>query len=187
MGFATALGIAGLGMQVLGASKSASASNAAARLAKQIAEYNARVMEQNAIAAWMKSKFDQIRQARQGQRLQGRLLARAGASGAMTSEGAPLVALADQASELALENALIGYEGMTEAQRNRMSAQVLRLGGTMEATRYKNEATASYLRGATNLLTGFGGMYNAGMFGGGGGSSTPFGYWPSEAGRGYYG
>jgi hypothetical protein len=169
MGFVTAMAIGGMAASTIGSMKSASGSRQAAKQAKQIAEYNARVMEQNAIATEMKAKFDQIRQARQGQRIKGKLLARAGASGAMTSEGAPLVAMADQATELALESALIGYEGMTEAQRNRQSATVTRLGGSMEATRYKNEASAAMWRGASSLLNGFGNMYSAGMFGGGGG------------------
>ena len=82
-----------------------------------IAKYNAAVMHKQAEAIRMKTKFLQLRQAKEGARVQGELRAAIGGSGTVATEGAPLLALELQKSETALENYMIGYEGRQAAEQ----------------------------------------------------------------------
>ena len=81
-----------------------------------IAKYNAAVMRMRAEAIRMQTKFRQARQAEAGARIQGELRASIGGSGIVSTQGAPLLALALQKSETELENYMIGYEGRQLAE-----------------------------------------------------------------------
>jgi len=81
-----------------------------------VAKYNAAVMRKRAEAIRMQTKFRQVRQAEEGARVQGELRASIGGSGIVSTQGAPLLALALQKSETDLENYLIGYEGRQLAE-----------------------------------------------------------------------
>ena len=80
-----------------------------------IAKYNAAVMRSQAESIRMRTKFQQERQAEESARIEGELRASIGGSGIVSTQGAPLLALALQKSEADLQNYLIGYEGRLEA------------------------------------------------------------------------
>jgi hypothetical protein len=124
--------------------------------AKAQAEYNRAIALRNAQAVRMKSLLDQVRHRRMANRLQGTLRSKLGASGALMTEGAPLAAVAEQAMELDFENALIGYEGMAQAQQDESQAEAFKLRG-----KYAKEAADIGV--GTSLLSGFNTMYESGM------------------------
>src|SRR5512146_200618 len=155
---AVAAVLASTAMQAYSSYQQGQAQAAEAKAQQRMMEYNARVAEMQARAIEQKTKFDQIRQQRKGQRVMGTLRAKLGASGAMVSEGAPLNLMADQAFELALENALIGYEGQVEAGQARSQGALYSAQGGIYGMRAKNAATAGMLGAGTSLLSGFGAM-----------------------------
>jgi hypothetical protein len=153
---APALLIAGAGLAAGGQVYSGMAANAEGKDAQKIAEYNAKVNEQQAKAIEQKTIFDQRRQAEASEREMSSLTAGIGASGATMSEGTPLLIASKQASELDLENQMIGYEGGIAAQQARNEASLNRMQGKFYRAQGKNRATASYIGAGSSLLTGFG-------------------------------
>jgi hypothetical protein len=130
-----------------------------------MADYEAKVAEQDARAAEAKTRFDQIRQQKEGQRFLGRLAARLGASGAVMDEGAPLTLMAEQAGELALENMLIGVEGRTVTGRYQSQGTLASMQGRLYGQRGENAYRTGLLRGGSTLLQGFNSMNQQGSFG----------------------
>ena len=135
-----------------------------AKAQEYLSLYNARVAEQNARMTEARTNFEQIRQQRRGGQVMGRLRARLGASGAVMSEGAPLALMIDQASELALENALIGFEGRTQAGRWRSQGRLSRVQATIFREKGKNAMDAAYMNVGSTLLTGFSKGQQQGMW-----------------------
>jgi len=82
-----------------------------------VAKYNAAVMRNQAESIRMRTKFQQERTAEESARIEGELRASIGGSGIVSTQGAPLLALALQKSEADLQNYLIGYEGRIEEQQ----------------------------------------------------------------------
>jgi hypothetical protein len=82
-----------------------------------VAKYNAAVMRKQAESIRMRTKFQQERNAEEGARIEGELRAGIGGAGIVSTQGAPLLALALQRSESSLENYMIGYEGRIEAEQ----------------------------------------------------------------------
>ena len=121
-----------------------------------IAERNARILEQDAIAREQKARFDQLRQATGGAKVLGRLRAGLGASGARLDVGAPIRLLSDQAEELELDMLLIGFEGATDASRLRSQARGLRLGAEFSRERGENARKTSLLRTFTGAVSDYG-------------------------------
>jgi len=95
-----------------GASASRQKKNEAA-----IYKYNAAVKRQEAEAIRRRTLFQQKRQAEYGARIMGFLEASIGGSGTVSTQGAPLLAMALQQDELEMENYLIGYQGRLEAEQ----------------------------------------------------------------------
>jgi|GEM_PF-1854499 len=172
MGLVTGLLLAGAGLSAAGTIQQGRVAKAQAKGEQAMAEYNAKVSEQSAKAVEMKTAFDQQRQAKFGQRVLGTLRARLGGSGAATYEGAPVEAVSEQASELSLENALIGYEGQMEAGRFRSQGTLYGMEGKIAGMRAKNAMTGAYLSAGGTLLTGLGTAKYAGMMVGGGKSAS---------------
>jgi hypothetical protein len=82
---------------------------------ESIAKYNAALMRQEKAAIKIRTKFQQERTAEESARIEGEIRSALGGSGTVTTQGAPLLALALQKSESDLQNYLIGYEGRIEA------------------------------------------------------------------------
>ena len=129
------------------------------------AEYNQKVSEQNAEAARRKASFDQRRQLKAGQRAVGTLRAKLGASGA-AFEGAPEALISEQLAENALENALIGFEGLVTAGRFRSQASLFGMEAELAGMRAGAAPTAAAIGAGATLLTGFGTAKALSMFGG---------------------
>ena len=72
-----------------------------------------------------------------------------GASGAVTTTGAPLAVLGEQAKQDDLENLMIGYNYSVDAQSRRNEATQLKYAGDM--ARY-----SSRIKAGSTLLSGFG-------------------------------
>lgn len=164
MAFATALTIGGSIAQAGSSLYGGLAESASAEYQKRLSRYNASVERMTARAIEAKTKFDQMRSAMMGRRRIGTLRARAGASGALVSEGAPAMAIAEQAGENALETALIGVAGRTEAGQHYSQANLDLAQGRIYGQRSRNYATAGLIGAGSSLLSGFGTMYDEGMW-----------------------
>lgn len=151
----TILSIAGFGMSAMGALGQGQAAAADARAQAAVAEYNARVQEQEARAIRAQAEYKAKRQAEEAERYASSLRAGMGASGVVTSEGTPLMIEAKQAAESELENLIIGYQGQVGANRALSQASFDR----MQADIYKRKASsasrAGWMGAGTTLLTGF--------------------------------
>ena len=88
-----------------------------------VAKYNAAVKREEAKAIKYRTEFMLKRHAEMGARVKGDLEAAIGGSGTVSTEGAPMLAMALQESELNLENFMIGWEGMADADRAESQAQ----------------------------------------------------------------
>lgn len=113
-----------------------------------MADYNAKVQQREAQAAEQRSIVESRRQAQDAARKMGTLRAGLGASGAVTTAGAPLEIQAEQAKEFEQENLMIGFEGTQEAARLRQQAKQTKYAG-------KVAKRASTIKAGTTLLTGF--------------------------------
>ncbi len=147
--------IAGSAAKVVSTIAQGRIADSQSKVAKALADRNARVLEADAKARRMKARFDQRRQVQQAQRIKGALTAKLGASGAMLSEGAPLDLIVAQAAELELDNLLIGYAGEVDAARLEDQAGMTRLGGRFARDRGRNIKRASYMKAGTSLLSDF--------------------------------
>ncbi|HOK66353.1 MAG TPA: hypothetical protein PLV55_06030 [Anaerohalosphaeraceae bacterium] len=113
-----------------------------------VAKYNARVKEMEARAQEQKTIVESKRQAEEASRQMSSLRTSLSASGLVSTTGTPLAILSEQARQSALENAMIGYEGMTAATRLREEAKQIKYAG-------KTAKKAAYIGAGTTLLTGF--------------------------------
>jgi hypothetical protein len=120
----------------------ATAARAEGKSAQNIAEFNAQVEEQRAIAAKAKAKFEQQRQAKKGTAIKSAQIAKLAKGGGL---GSPVAGdlVAEQASELELENLLIGFEGEVASQQSLNQAELDRLSGKLSKQRGKATARAA--------------------------------------------
>lgn len=144
--------VAGTGMKAYGQYQEGQAADEAAK-------YNQKVLEREAQAREQKALFDSRRQAEESARRTSSMRASMGASGTLTTEGSPLQILSVQAEQDEMDNMLIGYNSMTEAQ-------ALRSKGEMERWKGKQAKSASRIAAGTTLLTGFSDIALMGGFGG---------------------
>lgn len=134
--------LAGIGMQAWG-QKSAGDESAA------VAKYNQQVKEREAQAAEQRAKIESRKQALESSRKMSELRAGLGASGAVTTAGAPLEIMAEQSRQSDLENREIGYEGLQESATRRAE-------GVMIAREGRAARRAGRIGAGATLLTGFG-------------------------------
>lgn len=131
-----------------------------------IADRNAKVAEANAKAERIRANFEQIQQAKEAERIKGALAASLGAAGG-TGTPVGLDLTAEQASELELENLLIGFEGEAKAKSLEQQADLDRLQGKAALSAAKSRARAANVGFGVQLATL--GFAAKGAFGGGGG------------------
>lgn len=125
---------------------------AAGRSEQNIAEFNAKVAEQQAIAERAKAGFAQKRQAKRGVAIQSALEAKLGAAGGIGTLVAGDLA-GEQAEELELENLLLGFEGEVLAQQSESRAELDRLQGKLARQRGKSQARAANIQFGTQIAT----------------------------------
>ena len=153
----------------VGGIMSSQAASQQARDQKALANYNAKVEEQRAKQIELKASYDQVRQAKEAERIKSSLTAGLGSAGAL---GQSLLVQAKQASELDLENMMIGYEGQVGAGQARNQSKVDTIQAGIYGRKAKNTQTAGYINAGTSLLTGFN---KAGLFSGQGSGLTDTG------------
>ena len=112
---------------------------------RNIAEFNAQVAEQRAVAERRRAAFAGKRQAKKGAEIKSALVAKLGAAGGI---GSPVAAdlAAEQAAELELENIMIGFEGEVLARRAETQAELDRLRGKLAKQRGKSAARAANIQ-----------------------------------------
>ncbi len=134
-----------------------------------IADYNAKVAEQNAKAERLRSEFEQQQQAKEAERIKGAMAANIGAAGG-TGTAVALDITGEQAAELELENLLIGYEGETRAQQHESQAAIDRMQGKAAMSAAKSKARQANI-GFGMQVASLGASFLGG--GGGGGGASP--------------
>jgi len=149
-----ALAIAGIGMQ-------AGSSLLEGYFGKQqkeneaaIYKYNAEVARQQAKWIMKRTKFMQGRQAEQAARIQGELEASIGGSGTVSTQGAPMLALALQKSESDIESFLIGLEGRKEAEQALSQAEQYDMARQMAKIGAKQSMLGGFLGAGAAAFTG---------------------------------
>ena len=162
MGFFTSMALAGATAYSAYSQGQAAADEAKGQASMQ--RRNADLAEKDALATETKTIFDQVQQVQQGARDVSTIRAKAGVSGAVLTEGAPLRLVAEQMFQNELQNALIGYSGQVQAGRYRSSAAGMRTAAGYADATAKNASRAGTLSAATSLLGNVGTMYDKGMF-----------------------
>lgn len=122
---------------------------------QELAEYNASLERQRAREIESATRFKQLRQAEAGARELSAMQAGAGASGAVTTRDAPVIAQAKQEAELELENIGIGREGLIKAGQARSRAAMYKAQGKLAKRRGINEMIGSFAGAGGTLLGGF--------------------------------
>lgn len=122
---------------------------------KALDEYNAKITERTAKEKEQEAIFKSKRQAEAAEREMSSMRAGLGASGAVTTAGTPLMIQAKQASELELENLMIGYESDVEQQGLKQQAAGYRLEGKYAAKRGTSALIGGLLGAGGSLLKGF--------------------------------
>jgi len=164
MGVVTAMAVAGAGLGGYSAYAAGQAASDAADAQSALSKYNAQVNEQTARAIEIKTRYDQLRFEKFAEKTMGTLTAGLSASGVVLSEGAPLSLLIEQASELALESAMIGYEGVVRAGQARSQAGLSRYQGDVYQARARQEGRAGVINAGASLLNSATTMAKEGMF-----------------------
>ena len=157
-----ALGALAIGTTIAGGVMQAQAQRQQGKDQEAIMKYNAAVKEQEAKQIEAKAVLDSQRNAEQAERIRSSLRAKLGASGAVMSEGTPLLLQAKQASELEFDNLMIGYNANVDATRLRNGANIDRAQGKMYARAGSNAATATLMNTGGTVL---GGLYDYGFVG----------------------
>lgn len=119
---------------------------------QRISEYNAEVKEQEAKASLLRSGFDQQQQAKEAERIKGRIEAGIGAAGGTGSPVAIDINL-EQAKESELESLLIGYEGQVASARAKNEAELNRLQGQLAYASGKSAARRANIEFGIQLAT----------------------------------
>ena len=151
----------GTGVSALGMMQAGQAQAQAAKGQQAVANYNARVQEQEARSIEQATRYRQLRHAESANRYGSSLLANMGASGVSLSEGSPLLIAASQAAQSEMDNLMIGYEGQVAESRSRNQAHLDTLQGQIYGQQARSATAAGYVGAGSSLLTGFGTM---GMF-----------------------
>ncbi len=120
-----------------------------------MAKYNAAVSEQEAKQIEARSRVESIQQAQEAARAQSALLATQGTSGAVMTEGAPLLVQATQATQSELDNLMIGYQGQIAAARARNQAALYRMEAKTLKKKAKSAWTSSLIGAGATVLGGF--------------------------------
>ena len=157
--------IAGTGISAYGQIQAGQAAAAEGKSQQNLASYNAALQEREAKQVERKTAMEQRLQAEATDRAMGTTRANLGISGAISTEGSPLMLQAKMASEADLENITMGYEGREQATALRSGATLSRMEGKLANQRGKSARTASYIGAGSTLLSGFA---SSGMF-----SKTP--------------
>ena len=143
-----------------------------------IAKYNAAVKRQDVKSIEYQTKFLQQRHAEAGARVKGDLEASIGASGTVSTQGAPMLALALQDSELQLENYLIGFQGRIEAGQAESEAIGYDIQKKMARIGSRQALISGFLGAGASAMSALGSIPQ---------KTAPASYTPASTGSGAYG
>ncbi len=155
---ATIAQVAAVAGTVAGGLQQAQAAEVQAKSAQNLANFNAAVQRREAEARRQRAAFAQKRQAKKGTEAESTLIVALGEAGGLGSPVAGDLA-AELASELELENLLIGFEGEVAAGRAETQAELDILSGKVARRRGRATATAFRIKAGESLLTGFGSTF----------------------------
>jgi hypothetical protein len=143
----------------VGAGVSAMSAMQQGKSAQNLANYNAQIAQNDAIAARQKAEFDATAQERQARLFAGSQRA------SMASTGGELLDMGDvidmSAEEAELENLAIRYGGEMGYRAGQQRATVSRFEGSVAKQRAAGQAASSLLTGASSAA-GMGAKYNFG-------------------------
>ena len=125
-----------------------------AKATEQAAEHNAKLAESNAIKEELESREERRRTRAQGKKLKGRQRAAIAKSG-VTEEGSPLLAMAENATNIELNIADQARSSGVRADNFRGQAEVSRFEGKSQATALRTQAGATLLSGASRGASQF--------------------------------
>ena len=155
----SALAIAAIATAVVGAGVSAVSSMQQGKSAQNLANYNAQIAQNDAIAARQKAEFDARAQERQAKLFAGTQRA------SMAGTGGELLDMGDvidmSAEEAELENLAIRYGGEMGYRAGQQKATLARFEGSVAKQRATGQAASSLLTGASSAA-GMGAKYNFG-------------------------
>jgi hypothetical protein len=124
---------------------------------KKMSDYNAALEEQKAKQIEAVTGLKQQRQAELASREASTMEVGVAVSGAVSTQGSPLLMQAKQASESELENLMIGYGGGVQAAQARSQAAIDRMTGKLAKWRGKAKMIGSFMGAGGTMLAGFGG------------------------------
>lgn len=134
------------GISALGTAASVAGSIQQGKQQEKVAEYNAAVAEQGAIAEEQKAAYEEEAHRKKVKSILSSQQAAYGATG-VDMEGSPLLVMEDTAAQGELDALAIRYGGDVAAAQKRSQANLYRMQG-------KNARTAGYINAGTSLLTG---------------------------------
>lgn len=119
--------------------------------ADAVSKYNQQVKEREAQAVEQRTMVESRKQAQAASRKMSELRAGLSASGAVSTAGAPLAIIKEQARQSELENLEIGREGYIQSEGLREEGKLIRYQG-------KSAKRAANIGAGATLLTGFAGV-----------------------------
>lgn len=154
-----------VGTMVAGQVYQGMAASAVGKSEQNMANYNAQVQQQQALAIEQETAIKQKRQVQAAERKRSELLAKLGTSDVVSTKGAALKLLVKQAEESAQVGLDIGYEGATRAERARSQARLDIMGGKLARKRGRQKATGAYIGAGTSLIKPFARKYDPDYWG----------------------
>lgn len=124
-----------------------------AKTQSKIMEYNARVAEQNAVAAKQQAEYEADKLKKQRKRMLGRQRALYASSG-VQFEGSPLLAMADTAAEYEMDILATQRTGLVNARQYQSEAALQKAKAASTRTTGVLKAGTTVLTGATDILKG---------------------------------
>lgn len=145
--------IAAATLSAIGTGVSAYSSYQSGKAQQAAANYNAKLAENEALAAEQATRAETQRMRTQAKRTSASQRASYAKSGAVISEGTPLITMAEQAGEMELDILNTQRTGYNSAQASRNQAKLYKYTGKQAASAGTIGAGASLLTGSANTIS----------------------------------
>jgi hypothetical protein len=177
--------IVGVVLQAGGTALSAYGSYQSGQAQKGMANYNAKLAENEAAAKEQQAHFETLQMSKERDRALASQRAALGSSGAMVSEGTPLLLMAEQAGNFELDILMQQRNRALEASALRSQATLDRFAGKQASYAGTMGAFTTVLGGAGSIGMGAASYGAAGGFKSAGGGGMPAGTKTVSASKGY--
>lgn len=151
MAVATALAIGSLALGAYGAYQTSRAQGEQADTASNVAEFNAKIKEQEAIEADMEARASLRNSRKRSSRAISTMRGKVAASGVLL-EGSPLEIIAENATQLEINAAQDDRLYRMRSRNATADAASIRMGGQAQASGFRSQQQGTILGGAANLL-----------------------------------